>query len=246
MSSLDNMTFVVPRLTRQFFCTTTQRMNLDKIITATPTHQYKQATLDVADVNKDPVQQFHSWFQQAKDAKIPIPEAVNLATAQLPSGRVSSRTVLFKELDNRGLVVYSNWGTSKKAQDVKSNPWAAVTFFWKELERQVRVEGHVEFLSSEESQPYYSSRPRDSQIGAWASPQSQEIAGREVLDSKITELENKFKDTETIPVPDFWGGVRIVPLEWEFWQGRENRVHDRVVYTRDSESEPWKVVRIAP
>lgn len=221
-------------------------MNLDKIISANPTHQYKQATLDVADVAPNPIDQFQKWFQQAKDANIPIPEAVNFATAQLPSGRVSSRTVLFKELDPRGLIVYSNWGTSKKSRDVKSNPWAAVTFFWKESERQVRVEGHVELLSPEESQAYYSSRPRDSQIGAWASPQSEVIVDRSVLDKRIAEVEKKFEGQETIPVPEFWGGARVVPLEWEFWQGRENRVHDRVVYVRDSEEGEWRVERIAP
>lgn len=236
------MSRILPSL-RRF---STARMNLDKIITANPTHQYKQATLDVKDVSPSPVTQFQKWFQQAKDAGIPIPEAVNFATAQLPSGRVSSRTVLFKELDPRGLIVYSNWGTSKKSRDVKSNPWAAITFFWKESERQVRVEGHVELLTPEESQGYYSSRPRDSQIGAWASPQSEVIADRSVLDKKIEEVGEKFKNTDKIPVPDFWGGARLVPLEWEFWQGRESRVHDRVVYVRDSEKDDWRIERIAP
>lgn len=193
------------------------------------------------------MEQFQVWFSDAKNKEVKLPEAVNLATAELPSGRVSSRTVLFKELDKDGsLVIYSNWGTSKKAKDIHSNPHAAVTFFWPDLERQVRVEGITEFMSNEESQIYFDTRPRDSRIGAWASPQSQEIQSREELDNLYLEQLQKYEGQEKIPCPPHWGGLRIKPLEWEFWQGRPGRVHDRFTYTRPSvEDESWAINRLA-
>lgn len=193
------------------------------------------------------MQQFQLWFAQARNQGVALPEAVNLATAELPSGRVSSRTVLFKELDKDGsLVVYSNWGTSKKSRDIKSNPHAAVTFFWAELERQVRVEGVTEFMSNKESQIYFDTRPRESRIGAWASPQSQVIQTREELDELFETQVERFKDQPQIPCPPHWGGLRIKPLEWEFWQGRPGRVHDRFTYTRDNvETETWSINRLA-
>lgn len=191
--------------------------------------------------------QFQNWFAEAKHKGVALPEAVNLATAELPSGRVSSRTVLFKELDKDGsLVVYSNWGPSKKARDVRSNPHAAVTFFWPDLERQVRVEGVTEFMSNEESQIYFDTRPRESRIGAWASPQSKVIESRDELDKLYDEQVEKFKGQEKIPCPPHWGGLKIKPLEWEFWQGRPGRVHDRFTYTRDSsDTESWTINRLA-
>jgi pyridoxamine 5'-phosphate oxidase len=153
-----------------------------------------------------------------------------------------------KELDKDGnLVIYSNWDTSKKAQDIRSNNQAALTFFWKELERQVRIEGVTEFLSNEESQIYFDTRPRASRLGAWASPQSQVLHNRAELEERCAEQQEKFKDVEHIPCPPLWGGLRIRPLEWEFFQGRKNRTHDRFVFTRNSvDDKKWTVERIAP
>lgn len=206
--------------------------------------QYGTGSLDIKDVDPSPTEQFHKWFQQAVDAKVYQPETVTLATASLPSGKPSARIVFMKELDDRGFVVYSNWETSRKAADVASNPQAALTFWWRELERQVRVEGHVERLPPQESQVYYDTRIRGSRIGAWASPQSQVLSGREELEKRVEEVEKRFEGQEKIPVPPFWGGLRILPEMVEFWQGRQSRLHDRIRYTKDGEG--WKVERLSP
>lgn len=160
------------------------------------------------------------------------PETVCLSTASLPSGRVTSRYVYLKEMDGRGFVVYSNWGTSRKSKDVETNQWVSLAFWWREMERQVRVEGRVEMLGQEESQAYFDTRARGSRIGAWASRQSGRIGGREVLEGWVGEVERRFEGVEEIPCPEFWGGVRVVPERVEFWQGRESRLHDRFEYVR--------------
>ncbi|ODQ64939.1 pyridoxamine 5'-phosphate oxidase [Nadsonia fulvescens var. elongata DSM 6958] len=218
------------------------------MIFAPKTSQYGKDTLSESQIFTDPIKQFLAWFSEAQAAKISIPEAATISTASLPSGRVSSRVVLFKELDPRGFVIYSNWSTSKKNSDLRTNPWMAMSFFWKELERQVRIEGQIEWLAEEESRIYFATRPRDSKIGAWASPQSQIVASREELDDKVKEFTKRFEGVEDkdIPCPPFWGGIRIVPVEWEFWQGRHGRVHDRIVYRRGSEEEKFEINRIAP
>ncbi|KAK9383889.1 uncharacterized protein V2V93DRAFT_23985 [Kockiozyma suomiensis] len=221
-------------------------MNKERLIFAPATKQYSKAHLTRALLNDSPLLQFNKWYSEAVEAKEPIAESTTLATAHLPSGRVSARVVLFKELDKRGFIVYSNWKSSKKARDVLSNPHAALTFFWKGLERQVRVEGRTEFVTPEESYAYFKTRPHDSKIGAWASPQSQAVESREELDKLVAEKTEKFKDIEDIPLPDGWGGLRIVPLEIEFWQGGMNRVHDRFTYTRENEESDWNVKRLAP
>ena len=154
-------------------------------------------------------------------------------------------------MDNKGFVVYSNWGTSRKAADLASNPQASLAFWWNELERQVRVEGPVERLSSEESQSYYSLRARGSRIGAWASEQSralpEEEGGREVLERRVRDVEGKFEGVEEIPVPEFWGGMRVLPRVVEFWQGRESRLHDRFRYMKDEEGQGgWRIERLSP
>lgn len=173
--------------------------------------QYLQGELSRTTLSPSPLTQFHAWFAAAHAAHVYQPETVTLATASLPSGAVSARVVFLKELDTRGFVIYSNWDTSRKAADVASNPRAALTFWWREVERQVRVEGAVERLSSKESQVYYDTRARGSRIGAWASPQSQVLGGREELEERVRRVEERFEGVEEIPVPEFWGGVRVVP-----------------------------------
>jgi pyridoxamine 5'-phosphate oxidase len=156
--------------------------------------------------------------------------------------------VYLKELDSKGFVIYSNFATSRKGADLKSNPYASLTFWWRESERQVRVEGPAERLSNEESQVYYDTRIRSSRMGAWASPQTKVIEGREELEERVKEVEKRFEGEEHVPVPDFWGGLRIVPEVVEFWQGRESRLHDRFRYTKigGKGEEEWKVQRLAP
>lgn len=217
-----------------------------------------------------PITQFHSWFSAAQSHAAPVtgsgaqqpaiphPETCTLSTASLPSGRVSARVVYMKELDQRGFVVYSNFGTSRKARDLESNPWASLVFWWEALERQVRVEGRAERLPREESQKYFDTRVRGSRVGAWASRQSAVLVpeeggaegsddGRAQLQRWVDEAEERFKGTEDIPVPEFWGGLRIVPERVEFWQGRENRLHDRFVYEKaEGQEDKWTLERLSP
>lgn len=219
------------------------------IIFAPPTYQYNKAHLNEADVDPNPLLQFNKWFEDAKNT-IPegqIPESTVFSTARLPSGRVSSRVVLLKELDESGFIVYSNWGTSKKSLDLATNKHASLTFFWSHLQRQVRVEGLMEKVEREVSERYYKTRPRGLKIGAWASPQSETISSRDELDGLYKKYEEKFKDLadDEIPCPEFWGGVRIVPLEVEFWQGGMSRLHDRLTYLSQKDG-TFAVKRISP
>jgi pyridoxamine 5'-phosphate oxidase len=208
-----------------------------------------------------PIRQVHTWFAAAQQSGlVPHAETCCLSTASLPSGRVSARMVYLKELDAHGFVVYSNFGTSRKAADLDGNPWASLTFWWEGQERQVRVEGKTSRLSSEESQKYYDTRARGSRIGAWASRQSQvlkpaaetganggEDDGRKELEGWVKDAEEKFEGKEHIPVPEFWGGLRVVPELVEFWQGRDSRLHDRFVYTRKVEGgDEWTLKRLSP
>jgi len=216
--------------------------------------QYNKGALDRADLLPTPTDQFHKWFQEAQANNVYQPETVTFSTAELPSGKVSARMVYMKELDDRGFVIYSNWDTSRKASDVRSNPHAALTFYWREMERQVRVEGPVERLTSEESQVYYDTRIRGSRIGAWASQQSSVIEEREQLEKRVEEVEKRFEGKDKIPVPEFWGGMRVVPEMVEFWQGRPSRLHDRFAYRKVGGEEDgkgmkeaeWKVERLCP
>ncbi|KAF1824680.1 pyridoxamine 5'-phosphate oxidase [Dissoconium aciculare CBS 342.82] len=212
--------------------------------------QYTKGSLERSQLVSDPLEQFHTWFSHAaEDPSTPHPETVTLSTASLPSGRVSARMVYLKELDATGFVIYSNWGAhSGKSRDFSSgNGWAALTFWWEALERQVRVEGRMERLSDAESQVYYDVRARGSRIGAWASEQSKVLKDREELEQRVKDVERRFEGQDKIPVPSFWGGMRVVPEAMEFWQGRESRLHDRFRYTKDEAVEGgWRIERLSP
>ncbi|SAK70037.1 pyridoxamine 5'-phosphate oxidase [Caballeronia hypogeia] len=203
---------------------------------------YSRDSLDTADVDPNPVRQFQTWFAQALDAKLPEPNAMTLATVDA-QGRPSARIVLIKGVDERGFVFFTNY-ESRKGRELATNSAASLLFHWIELERQVRVEGRVEKTSAEESDTYYESRPLGSRIGAWASDQSQPLESREALEAREREMIAKYGDAP--PRPPHWGGYRVVPETIEFWQGRPSRLHDRIVYSRDSAGDPWRIARLAP
>lgn len=212
--------------------------------------QYLQTSLSRPQLAPSPFTQFHTWFLHAQTHHVHQPETTCFATAALPSGSVSARYVYLKELDAKGFIIYSNWATSRKAADVESNPRASLAFWWREVERQVRVEGRVERLGEGESQKYFDLRARGSRVGAWASEQScvlaEEDGGREVLEKRVRDVEGRFEGREDIPVPAFWGGVRVVPEMVEFWQGRESRLHDRFRYLWDEGKGEWRIDRLSP
>ena len=201
---------------------------------------YERAELDEAASDAQPMAQFEGWLQQAIDAQLPEPNAMTLATVG-PDGRPSTRVVLIKGVEARGLVWYSNYH-SRKGQELQARPVAALQFHWVELERVVRVEGHVERVSAAESDAYYASRPLDSRLGAWASPQSQVIASRAVLVAQAARYAARFALSP--PRPPHWGGYRLLPDCWEFWQGRKSRLHDRLRY-RLADGQ-WVRERLAP
>lgn len=194
-------------------------------------------------INSDPIKQFDDWFQTALKADLREPNAMTLATASL-DGKPSARIVLLKHYDERGFVFFTNY-QSAKGQQLELNPSAALVFLWDKLERQVRIEGSVEKISDSESDDYFHSRPISSQIGAWTSQQSQVIANRETLVTKQQELNQKYQDSEIIPRPPHWGGIRVIPTSIEFWQGRPDRLHDRLIYTKLQRT-GWKVARLSP
>lgn len=204
---------------------------------------YGADTLELGDVNKDPLVQFGNWFEEALAAGVPEPNAMTLATATA-DGAPAARIVLLKGVDEQGFVFYTNYH-SRKGEALAQNPRAALVFLWHGLQRQVRVEGQVEKVSAEESEEYFQSRPKGSQIGAWASPQSQAITEREELERKVAELEKQYAKAEYLPLPPNWGGFRVRPTLIEFWQGRSNRLHDRIQYTLQAEGS-WKIERLAP
>ena len=205
--------------------------------------EYAQGKLDLADTPSDPIAQFKRWFEEAMNAEVPEPNAMTLSTATR-SGRPSARIVLLKGLEDGDFLFYTNY-QSHKGRELEENPYAALTFLWHELQRQVRVEGRVERLSPEASTDYFQSRPKSSQIGAWVSPQSQRIESREVLEEREQELWEKYEDAEQLPRPEHWGGFRVMPHRIEFWQGRPSRLHDRINFERDASGE-WRKSRLAP
>jgi pyridoxamine 5'-phosphate oxidase len=204
--------------------------------------EYRNASLSEQDVLKDPIQQFALWFDNALEAKVQEPNAMTLATAS-KKGIPSARIVLLKGFDTEGFVFYTNY-ESHKGKDLKENPYAALVFFWHDLERQIRIEGKIKKVKSGESDLYFHSRPKESRLGAWASPQSQVIEDRQILEETFEELASSYEHTEP-PRPDFWGGYRLIPNKIEFWQGRPSRMHDRILFKKSAKGN-WKIVRLAP
>ncbi|WP_299492259.1 pyridoxamine 5'-phosphate oxidase [Acaryochloris sp. IP29b_bin.137] len=202
---------------------------------------YRLKALLETEVNANPIQQFQLWFDQALQADLPEPNAMTLATVSA-DGRPSARIVLLKGVDPAGFVFYTNY-QSRKGQELAATPWAALVFWWAELERQVRIEGRVSKVSDTETETYFDSRPRGSQLGAWASEQSQVICDRIVLEQRLQDLEQQYQD-QSIPRPPHWGGYRLQPDLIEFWQGRPNRLHDRLCYQRQDQS--WALQRLSP
>jgi pyridoxamine 5'-phosphate oxidase len=203
--------------------------------------EYSLATLDVADVTRDPIAQFERWFAQATAAELLEPNAMTLATSGT-DGRPSARIVLLKGVDARGFVFFTDY-RSRKAADLSANPRAALVFLWKEIERQVRVEGDVTKIETAESEAYFRTRPLGSRLSASASRQSAVIPDRESLDAAVRTVWAQFPDGD-VPLPEHWGGYRLAPSMLEFWQGRPNRLHDRIRYRRDGRE--WVIERLSP
>jgi len=203
--------------------------------------EYGGAGLNESDLDANPVEQFRRWFDEALTANLHEPNAMTLATST-PDGQPSARIVLLKGYDERGFVFYTNH-EGRKGRELTENPRCALLFYWGELGRQVRIEGTAARVPDVEADAYFASRPRGSRLGAWASAQSREVGGRRALEDRLRELELEYEGRE-IPRPPFWGGYRVEPAEFEFWQGRENRLHDRLVYRRAGDG--WEVSRLQP
>ena len=205
--------------------------------------QYETAGLNFDDLDESPVQQWHAWYVEAAEAELPEPNAMAISTIDA-EGMPDSRIVLVRGVDDDGLTFFGNYN-SAKGQQLDANPVASAVFPWIGLHRQVRVRGTVELLPRHESDAYFASRPRDSQLGAWASPQSEVINGRDILNERHAEFAEKFAGVEVLR-PPHWGGWLLVPEVFEFWQGRPNRLHDRFRYRRDDVTQDWVIERLAP
>ena len=204
--------------------------------------EYTRAGLKESEADPNPIEQFRTWFDKVLTSNLHEPNAMALATATL-DGRPSARVVLLKGFDERGFVFYTNY-EGRKGEELEANPHCALLFYWGEVERQVRVEGRVRRVPDKESDAYFAGRPRGSQLGAWASEQSRLVGDRGALEHRLRELEAEYEGRE-VPRPPFWGGYRVEPETIEFWQGRENRLHDRLVYLR-SEDGGWRRGRLQP
>jgi len=203
--------------------------------------EYSLQSLEEKDVAENPIEQFARWWSDAIKSEIPEVNAMTLATSTI-TGKPAARIVLLKGYDERGFVFFTNY-KSNKGKELAENPNAALVFFWKEIERQIRIEGMVEKIHAEESDEYFFSRPVGSRIGAWASPQSQVIENRQILEINVERYTTGFENS--IPRPPHWGGYRVMPERLEFWQGRSNRLHDRIQYAKTADGS-WKVDRLAP
>jgi pyridoxamine 5'-phosphate oxidase len=203
--------------------------------------EYKLRSLSENDVEKNPIKEFEIWWNAAVRGEVDEPNAMTLATSS--KGAPSARTVLLKGFTEDGFIFFTNYN-SKKAQDLMDNPLACILFFWKELERQIRIEGIVEKISDEENDKYFHSRPYESRLGAWSSPQSTVIESREVIENNFQSYKQKFEGKE-IPRPPHWGGFILKPMVFEFWQGRPSRLHDRIQYTY-TDNNTWRIERLAP
>ena len=225
-----------------FFNVLTLNYTMMKSDLASIRNDYQRKSLSRQNVSTNPLDQFEQWFEEATEAEINEPTAMNLSTVN-GKGRPTARIVLLKGINDNAFQFYTNYD-SQKANDLAQNPYAALTFFWPELERQIRIEGKVEKSSSATSENYFSSRPRDSKIGAWASPQSQVIESRSILEENVKNLTEKYSGAE-VPKPSHWGGYQLAPDKLEFWQGRPSRLHDRIVYILN-ENGQWTIERLAP
>ena len=204
---------------------------------------YSKGELKESSVNSNPIAQFQDWFAQARSAELPEPNAMTLATAT-GTGRPSARIVLLKEVSENGFVFFTNY-LSRKGEELLENPHAALLFYWAELEREVRVEGTVSRLERARTEDYFKRRPKGSRLGAMISEQSRPVASRTILEMRLSELEEQYRNTEDIPVPETWGGYNLAPQTIEFWQGRPNRLHDRLLFRREHQTS-WSLHRLAP
>lgn len=211
--------------------------NLDKL-----RKEYSKATLDISNVQPNPVDQFNKWFAEAMEAEVLEPNAMCLATVG-SDHRPSCRIVLLKGIEDDRFLFFTNY-QSHKGKELENNPVCALTFFWPQVERQVRIEGTVTRVDEKKSMEYFQSRPLGAQIGAWSSPQSTVISGREILEERVKMIEKKFEGNHSLPKPHQWGGFQVAPQMIEFWQGRENRLHDRIQYLRVNDQ--WQIQRLAP
>ena len=204
---------------------------------------YKRGALDEANCDPNPLQQFRTWMQEARAAKLKEPNAMTLATATA-DGKPSGRIVLLKELTGTAFVFYTNY-TSRKGRELDANPHVALTFYWAELERQVRVEGQVSRVDRAKSEAYFRGRPKGRRLGARVSHESEVLPNRQSLETKLAELEQQYSGTDDVPTPEWWGGYSVEPLALEFWQGRDNRLHDRLLYKKKGVG-AWSLERLSP